>query len=427
MSAPVLECVRCGAAHPADAYDGPCRVCAPDVVAALTLRRTDAAPVPPTRAALALGPRSMWRFAHTLPVPAEAAVSLGEGMTPLLRLERLGQALKLPGLMAKVEGTNPTGSFKDRLASSAISSARRFFDARVVVSSSTGNAGVAAAAYATRAGMHCVVIVPRGVSPPMLAQLSAFGAVLLQVPDKESRWPLMAEAVRRFGWFPTSPFTAPPFGSNPYGVEGYKTLAWEIAQDMDWDVPEWIVAPVCYGDALFGMWKGFDELLRMGWIARMPRLVAAEIYGSLGAALASGADQPPMMPQPYPTAAASITAGQSTHQALAALRRSDGRALRVSEAAFAEARAGMARREGLFVEQSAAVGVAAAAMLAGDPAYRPGDRVVALLTAEGLKDRIDPAALETGIVDAADGLDPALEALARRGGPDLRTAGTVSA
>lgn len=425
MQRPVLECVRCGAQHPADAYAGSCRVCAPQVAAALTLRVAPGGPVP-DRHALLRGPRSMWRFAHCLPVPAEAAVSLGEGLTPMLRLDRLGPDMGVPGLMAKNEGANPTGSFKDRLASTAISSARHFFDSRVVVSSSTGNAGVAAAAYAARAGLRCVVLITPGVAPPMLAQLSAFGAVLLRVQDKPARWTLMAEAVRRLGWFPTSPFTSPPFGSNPYGVEGYKTLAWEIAQDMDWDVPEWIIAPVCYGDALFGMWKGFDELLAMGWIRRMPRLVAAEIYGSLGAALASGEDQPPMMPQPYATAAGSITSGQSTHQALAALRRSDGRAIRVAEAAFAEACTELSRREGLFVEQSAAVAVAAAATLARDPAFRRSDRVVTLLTAEGLKDRIDVAGLEPGIVDVGGGLDQALATLADRGGPDLMASPSVT-
>src|ERR1700681_4932151 len=108
---------------------------------------------------------------------------------------------------------------------------------------------------------------------------------MLETPQQ--RWALQSEAVERLGWYPTSPFFGPVVGSNPYGIEGYKTIAFEIAEALDWRPPGWCVLAVAYGDALYGMWKGFAELMAQGFVDRVPRFAAAEMSGSLGAALAS--------------------------------------------------------------------------------------------------------------------------------------------
>ena len=209
---------------------------------------------------------------------------------------------------------NPTWSFKDRLASSALTMAKSF-GAKVIASSSSGNAGAAAAAYAAKAGLPCVVFTFLGAAPPLVAQMRAYGAMVVAVENKADRWRLQSAGVREFGWYPTSPFFGPVVGSNPYGMEGYKTIAFEIAEAFDWEAPDWCVLPVCYGDALFGMWKGFDELQALGWIDRVPRLVAAEVSGSITAAMASGEPMPPDRPRNAASIATSIGASQGTVQA----------------------------------------------------------------------------------------------------------------
>ncbi len=204
-------------------------------------------------------PRSMWRWDAFLPASAKDAVSLGEGDTPLLEAPNLG----LGDVWIKDESRNPTWSFKDRLASGALTMAKRF-GAKVIASSSSGNAGAAAAAYAAKAGLPCVVFTFVGSAGPLVLQMRAYGAMVVKVTDKADRWRLQSLGVREFGWYPTSPFFGPVVGSNPYGMEGYKTIAYEIAEAFDWNPPDWCVLPVCYGDALFGMWKGYEDLFSPG-------------------------------------------------------------------------------------------------------------------------------------------------------------------
>lgn len=185
---------------------------------------------------------------------------------------------------------------------------------------------------------------------------------------------------------PTSPFFAPVVGSNPYGIEGYKTLAFEIAEDLHWRVPDCCIVPVCYGDALIGMWRGFEELMALGWTDRMPRMFAAEIYGSLGAALHDGSDVLPEMPATHETLAKSTNATRGTYQALYMLRNSRGGATSVDNDAVLEYQAKLARLEGLYVEPASAGALAAAAQLTAGGQVRADETVVILLTASGLKD-----------------------------------------
>ena len=226
-------------------------------------------------------------------------VDIGTGFTPLIRADRLAKRLGLDTLWLKNDTTNPTWSFKDRLASGALTMAKKF-GAKVIASSSSGNAGAAAAAFAAKAGIPCVVFTFIGSAGPLVLQMRAYGAMVVKVADKADRWRLQTLGVREFGWYPTSPFFGPVVGSNPYGMEAYKTIAYEVAESFDWDVPDWCVLPVCYGDALYGMWKGFEEMRALGWIDRSPRMLAAEVSGSLEAAMASGAVMPPDVPMAKP-------------------------------------------------------------------------------------------------------------------------------
>ena len=324
---------------------------------------------------------SMWRWEGFLHASAAEAVTLGEGNTPLLPALSLG----LGDVWIKDESRNPTWSFKDRLGAGALTMAKKF-GAKVICSSSSGNAGAAAAAYAAKAGIPCVVFTFVGSAGPLVLQMRAYGAMVVKVTDKADRWRLQSLGVREFGWYPTSPFFGPVVGSNPYGMEGYKTIAYEVAEAFDWQPPDWCVLPVCYGDALYGMWKGFEELKALGWIDRVPRFVAAEVTGSLVAALASGAPAPAESKRNAPSIATSIGALQNTVQGLDALRHSNGAAVTIPDDDLRRWVVTLAAKEGIWPEAASAAPFAAIERLRADGTIKPHERCVALLTAAGLKD-----------------------------------------
>jgi threonine synthase len=403
-----LTCIRCGDDAALDAFDRACRRCAADGFASnLTVRYAEAPS--PARHDIPSAPRSMWRHAGQLPIAADQSVSLGEGATPLFPVDGLVPCR----LLVKDETRNPTWSFKDRLASVAVSWAKHT-GAKVIATSSSGNAG-AAAAYAARAGLPCVVLTFDGVAAPMIAQIRSYGAMVLTLATKDDRWAVLSEAVRELGWFPTSPFFGPAVGSNPIGLEGYKTLAYEIAEGLDWRAPEWCVLPVCYGDAIYGMWKGFEEMRRWGWIEACPRLIAAEVSGSLSAALAGDDAMPPDVPRTGASLALSIDVTRGTYQALHAVRRSGGVAVTLDDEALLDWQRRLASGAGLFVETSSAAALAAIDRLTESGTIGRDDTVVAVLTASGLKDS------GTGATDApevAADLDSVLGALRQAYGFD---------
>jgi threonine synthase len=360
----------------------------------------------PDRDALPGSPNSLWRYDQFLPLDAADAVTLGEGMTPMIAVDGFGHGV----LRVKDESRNPTWSFKDRLATVAVSWAKSI-GAPAIATSSTGNAGAAAAAYAARAGLPCVVLTYKGAAGAIVSQMCSYGAMVLTVPAMDDRWRVLSAAVQQFGWFPTSPFFGPAIGSNPIGIEGYKTLAYEIAEQSDWTPPDWCILPVCYGDALYGMWKGFDEMMRWGWIEKMPRLVAAEISGSLTAAMESPNDMPPVVSRNSKSIAGSIDVTQGTFQAHAALRQSGGIAITLDDDDLIRARNKLATGSGLSVETSSAAAFAAVDALSANDVIKPGDDVVAILTASGLKD-LGVAGIEPlGAMDVAPDLDSVLRAL----------------
>lgn len=407
-----LQCVRCAALYPADHYAEDCPACRPVVRSNLAVAYDPALRTPrekPTGA-----DRSLWRYGDVLPVTKADGVSLGEGGSPLHALRSAGEAIGLNRLFGKDETRNPTWSFKDRLACMAVSTARQM-GAKAIVSSSSGNAGAAAAAYAAKAGLDCVIFTFKGTAGPMLTQMRAYGANVVACENKVDRWTLMEHAVRHYGWFPTSPFFGPVVGSNPYGIEGYKTLAYEIAEQMDWTVPDWCVLPVCYGDALLGMWRGFEDMIAFGWTDRMPRMVAAETYGSLGAALSEGLDMPPDVRMNHETVAVSIGASRGTYQALDIVRRSDGAALTIGDDDIMRWQQTMARKEGLYIEPSSAAGLAAVEQLVRGGRIGPEDSVVSLLTASGLKDPAATAALQGAMVSVPADFDDAVAILRAAG------------
>lgn len=383
-----FSCLRCGTCYPADLEidSRGCRKCLDAAPANLQIVYEPAGihPTGPETESETLPP-SLWRYADMLPCKQADAVSLGEGLTPLVPAERLGERLGVPGLFIKDEGRNPTWSHKDRFSTVAVSLAR-LKGARVVATASSGNAGASLAAYAARAGLKCIVVTFAGTAGPMLAQIRKYGASVVPLVDKSLRWPLLADGAARFGWFATSPFQAPVVGSHPAGIEGYKTLAYEIVEQMHGSVPDWCALPVCYGDALAGIWRGFEELVDQKKIDRLPKLLAAEVHGSLAAALSGEADPVPAQPATFDTLAVSIGTTRSTFQALNALRRSGGRAVPVNNSGLIALQEQLAFREGIFAELASVTPLAAISALRDQNVIKSSDSVVAIVTASGFKD-----------------------------------------
>ena len=387
-----LACIRCGASFGIEArFDG-CPECRREAPANLTPRYDlDAVAKDLSMESLHGRPPGMRRYHELLPPDVQDAATLGEGDTPLLHCERYGRRIGIERLFLKDESQNPSGSFKDRLAFAAIAMAPRF-GARAVGVSSTGNAGAAAAAYTARAGLPCIVLTVQGAASAIITQMQAYGAMVVATRTKADRWKLLQTGVAEWGWYPTSPYFGPPVGSNPYGVDGYKTLAYEVCEQMDWEPPDWCVLPVAYGDALFGMWKGFDELARLGLIRKQPRMVAAEMAGCLAAALASGEDAIPEIAAPSPYVAGSISVNQSTYQALHALRASGGTARVARNDELLGLQRDLAADEGIYAEPSSLAALAAVARLCEEGRIGRSDTVVVVNTASGLKDTAATAA-----------------------------------
>jgi threonine synthase len=209
--------------------------------------------------------------------------------------------------------------------------------------------------------------------------------MVLATETPQARWTLNRAVAKEWGWLPLSNMADPPVGSHPVASEGHKTIAFEIAQALSWHAPDAVIVPVAYGDALAGIHRGFVELCELGLCDREPKLVAAEAYGSLMMALANG-DESPVATGGTGSLAYSAAAPKSTYQALAALRATGGHAVAVSNDEALDAQRRLSNVEGLFVELSAALTLAAARKLAADGVLKPDDRVVLLITSGGLKD-----------------------------------------
>jgi threonine synthase len=375
-----FRCIRCGATHDAARDYFGCPACAEEGVAV----NLEVAYSRPLSVAPRDGARGVWRYDGALPLTAEDGVSLGEGATPLVGCETIGVEIGLPKLFAKNESQNPTWSFKDRLGTLAISWARAQGRTGVAVSSS-GNAGATAAAYAARAGLACIVFTTRSFPGPMLRFMRSFGAMVVATPTATDRWTLNRRVSEEWGFMPVSNLMSPTVGSHPVGIEGCKTIAYELVEDLGGRVPDVVVIPVAYGDSLTGIFRGFRDLVDAGVTDRIPRLVAVEAYPTLTQALSENAPTPPAV-EGSGSLASSVATPQGTFQALRALRESGGTAVVVSNEEVQRARTELREREGLLVEFSSAMPLAAARKLAAAGALSADECVVMLITSSGLKD-----------------------------------------
>jgi threonine synthase len=375
-----LECSLCGKEYDPDRLQGVCPDCARPLLARYDLEKAKAL----GRDALIRPEPTMWRYRTLLPVRNEGAVvNLGEGWTPLLRATRLGGELELPHLYIKDEGLNPTGSFKARGLAVAISRAREL-GAREVVIPSAGNAAGAMAAYAARAGLRAHVFMPSDVPAPFRLECQALGAEVTLVDGlitdcgREAR-----RGAEEHGWFDVSTL------KEPYRLEGKKTMGYELAEQLGWQLPDVIVYPTGGGTGLIGMWKAFRELAELGWIGdHRPRMVAVQAAGCAPIPRAFHDGEPFAAPwEGAHTVAAGlrVPAAVGDFLILQALRESDGTAVAVSDRALVEAQARVARLEGIFACPEGGATLAALETLLAQGWVSPDAHIVLFNTGTGLK------------------------------------------
>lgn len=375
-----LECSNCGETYDADALHTVCPSCGKVLLARYdlerarqTLRRED----------LVGRVASLWRYAELLPIRDQRNVmSLGEGWTPLLPAQRLGAVLGCEGLLIKDEGLNPTGSFKARGMTVAVSRARELGVTRLAAPSA-GNAACAMSAYAARGGLEANVFMPVDAPAMNHALCVAYGARLFLVNGLISD---CGRIVRDLGpdrgWFDASTLR------EPYRAEGKKTMGYELAEQLGWRLPDVIVYPTGGGTGIVGMWKAFDEMEQMGWIGKeRPRMISVQASGCapIVRAYETGANHA----EPWANAA-TVAGGLRVPSAigdyliLQAIRESGGTAVAVPDEEILAEMAEIARLEGMFVSTEAAATVAGLRHLLASGAVDPRSEIVLFITGSGL-------------------------------------------
>ena len=332
---------------------------------------------------------TMWRYRELMPLiesrsGVEPPISLGEGWTPLLHAPRLGAALGLSRLYVKDESPNPTNSFKARGLSAAVTRAF-YLGAKVLSVPTAGNAGNAMAAYAARAGLAAKVFMPRDVKRPFIRECELYGAEVTLVDGLiTDAGRIAAERGKQHGWYDVSTL------KEPYRIEGKKTMGYEIAEQLDWELPDWIIYPTGGGTGMVGMWKAFSELSALGWIdaARRPHMVTVQAAGCapIVRAFAAGAEKAAPWENAHTIAdGLRVPRAIGDFLVLRALRESSGAAVAVGDAEMVTGMKDLGRLEGISAAPEGGAAVQAIRVLVNEGRIKPQDRVVLFNTGGALK------------------------------------------
>lgn len=359
-----FRCLRCRAPYPVGDFFAGCAACARDGHASSVVA-TYAEDVPDT-------PK----------VPILDAPRLGEGGTPLLTLERVADDLEMAGVWLKAEGQNPTGSHKDRMAAQLVGRAS-MLGAERVLAASTGNAGVALAAYASRAGLGCTILSQAGLGGSWGEDMAALGAEVLVVPTAAERWVRMAAMVEAGEGYPATNYRTPPVGSNPFGVEGYKAVGHELADAFAGQPLDVVLVPTARGDLLWGIWQGLREAWAGSEPLRWPKMVAVEPFERAARVLDGRADYRAAFPGV--TDQVAIGSPGVTWQTVHTLRASDGLAVDVGDDDADDAWAELMGM-GIPLERCSAAPLAALRRLRDLGVVRPGSRAVLVGTSDGRRE-----------------------------------------
>ena len=330
-------------------------------------------------------PPTMWRYRELMPLfDGEEPVTLGEGFTPLIHARALGARLGLERLYIKDESLNPTNSFKARGQSAAITRAARL-GATTIALPSAGNAGNAAAAYSAAAGLACEVFLPKDVKRPFIDECRLYGAHVTLVDGLITEaGRLAADMGGPLGWYDVSTL------KEPYRIEGKKTMAYEIAEQMDWRWPDWIIYPTGGGTGMVGMWKAFAEIEQIGWVKpqRRPRMVSVQAEGC--APVVRAYQEGTEKAQPW-AEAATLADGLRVPRAigdfliLRAVRESGGTAIAVSDRSMVDGMLEIGKREGVSAAPEGGAALAAIEQLVADSSIAATDSVVLFNTGGALK------------------------------------------
>ena len=331
----------------------------------------------------------MWRYREVMPLldrggAIEDPVSLGEGWTPLIQADRLGRSLGLQRLLIKDESLNPTNSFKARGLSAAVTRAHHL-GARVLSIPTAGNAGNALAAYAARAGLEARVFMPRDVKAPFIRECELYGASVELVDGLiTDAGRIAAERGKPLGWYDVSTL------KEPYRIEGKKTMGYELAEQLEWTLPDWIIYPTGGGTGMVGMWKAFAEMSALGWIdpGRRPRMVTVQASGCapIIRAFENGTEKA----APW-EGARTIADGLRVPRAigdflvLRAVRESGGAALAIDDADMVSGMKDLGRFEGVSAAPEGGAALAALRILIAQERIKPSETVVLFNTGGALK------------------------------------------
>ena len=376
-----LECTYCGIEYSADVPHRTCAECGKVLYPRYDLQGARRALKPED---LKDRPANMWRYFEVMPVRDEAnIVTLGEGFTPIFKAERLGADIGCSSLYIKDEGINPTGSFKARGLGAAVSKARELGITRLTMPSA-GNAAGAMTAYAAKAGMEAYVFMPKDAPEANRVEVEVSGATLELVDGFiTDAGRISAQRAETLGLFDVSTLR------EPYRVEGKKTMGYEIAEQMEWSLPDVILYPTGGGTGIVGMWKAFAEMEEMGWIdEKRPKMFAIQSEGC--APIVRAFDEGTEFAEPWEnpeTLAAGIRvpAAIGDYLILQALRESDGGAITVSEDEILTDLRAVASLEGMFVCPEGAALSAALRKLLANGALSPDESILLLNTGSGLK------------------------------------------
>ena len=325
-----------------------------------------------------------WRYREMMPVKYEEnIISLGEGWTPLVRANRLGELKEFSNLYLKNESINPTGSFKDRGMSVAISKAREFHLKNIAIPTA-GNAGGSAAAYAAKAGQEAFIFMPNDTPKAFQVECDQYGANVEMIDGLISDCgKIVGERKEKEGWFDISTL------KEPYRVEGKKTMGYELAEQFNWDLPDVIIYPTGGGTGLIGMWKAFDEMETMGWISsKRPKMISVQAKGC--SPIVDAFDQGLDRAQPFQNPKTSalglrVPSAVGDFLILNSIRESEGVALSVTDDELMYGVKQIGSSEGIFSAPEGGATVAALPRLLDLGIIKPKDRIVLFITGSGLK------------------------------------------
>ena len=380
-----LKCLVCGAEYSHDQIDYVCPKHGDDDIVDVQYRydviRTRLSP-----AKLAESREmTMWRYRELLPIRADAQVPpLAVGWTPLYKTERLAEALEVRDLWVKDDGRQPTASLKDRASAMAVVKGRER-GAEIITTASTGNAAAALTGLCASVGQRNVIFVPQSAPPAKIAQLLVFGGTVMLVRGTyDDAFELCLKASREFGWYNRNT------GYNPYMSEGKKTVSYEICEQLGWKAPDRIFVSVGDGCIIGGVHKGLKDLLTLGWIDKMPKLMGVQAAGSaaLYQAAKDGVPGIEMKPIDAVTIADSISAGlpRDRIKALAAVKETGGAWIKVSDDEILAEIPVLGRNAGVFAEPAGACALAGLRRALAEGITSPDERIVVLVTGNGLKD-----------------------------------------